>query len=95
MWKQSSEEHLSAEPLRAADAEIEEQKRAWELKRLATLTRNKDVRGFVKDVVPSPPPQRLPKTTAMCTWTTYIGDKIKQIFIIGTLFSHFKMKLVH
>jgi hypothetical protein len=55
MWKQSSKEHLSAEPLRASDAEIEEQKRAWELKRLATLTHDNDVIGFVKDVVPPLP----------------------------------------
>jgi hypothetical protein len=61
MWKQSSKEHLSAEPLRASDAEIEEQKRAWELKRLATLTHDNDVIGFVKDVVPPPPPNAFPR----------------------------------
>jgi hypothetical protein len=77
---------LSAEPLRASDAEIVERKRAWELKRLATLTHNNDVIGFVKDVVP-PSPKCLPKTTAMCTWTTYIGTKLSK-FLLSVLFFH-------
>lgn len=46
---ESSEECWSAEQLRAAEAQIEEQKRAWELKRLATLTGNDDERGVLND----------------------------------------------
>lgn len=45
-YMENSEECWSAEQLRAAEAQIEEQKRAWELKRLATLTVNDDERGL-------------------------------------------------
>ncbi|KAI9564810.1 hypothetical protein GHT06_008551 [Daphnia sinensis] len=48
-YMESSEECWSAEQLRAAEAQIEEQKRAWELKRLATLTGNDDERGVLND----------------------------------------------
>lgn len=43
---ESSEECWSAEQLRAAEAQIEEQKRAWELKRLAALSGNDDERNL-------------------------------------------------
>ncbi len=48
---ESSEECWSAEQLRAAEAQIEEQKRAWELKRLATLSGNDDERGILNDSI--------------------------------------------
>ncbi len=48
---ENSEECWSAEQLRAAEAQIEEQKRAWELKRLAALTGNDDERGVLNDSV--------------------------------------------
>lgn len=44
---ESSEECWSAEQLRAAEAQIEEQKKAWEMKRLAALSGNDDERGGV------------------------------------------------
>ena len=50
-YMESSEECWSAEQLRAAEAQIEEQKRAWELKRLATLTGNDDERGILNDSI--------------------------------------------
>ena len=48
---ESSEECWSAEQLRAAEAQIEEQKKAWELKRLASLTGNDDERSGLNDSV--------------------------------------------
>lgn len=45
-FMETSEECWSAEQLRAAEAQIEEQKRAWELKRLAALSCNDDERGL-------------------------------------------------
>lgn len=48
---ETSEECWSAEQLRAAEAQIEEQKKAWELKRLAALTGNDDERGVLNDSV--------------------------------------------
>ncbi|EFX80979.1 hypothetical protein DAPPUDRAFT_21484, partial [Daphnia pulex] len=50
-YMESSEECWSAEQLRAAEAQIEEQKRAWELKRLATLSGNDDERGRLNDSI--------------------------------------------
>lgn len=46
---ESSEECWSAEQLRAAEAQIEEQKKAWELKRLAALSGNDDECGQLND----------------------------------------------
>lgn len=48
---ENSEECWSVEQLRAAEAQIEEQKRAWEMKRLAALTGNDDERGILNDSV--------------------------------------------
>lgn len=45
-FMETSEECYSADQLRAAEALIEEQKRAWELKRLAALSGNDDERGL-------------------------------------------------
>lgn len=46
---ETSEECWSAEQLRLAEAQIEEQKRAWELKRIAALSGNGDDRGTLND----------------------------------------------
>lgn len=48
-FMENYEECWSAEQLRAAEAQIEEQKRAWELKRLATLAENDDENGLLAD----------------------------------------------
>ena len=45
-FMETSEECWSVEQLRAAEAQIEEQKKAWELKRLAAMSGNDDERGF-------------------------------------------------
>lgn len=50
-FMESSEECWSAEQLRAAEAQIEEQKRAWELKRLAALNENDDERVVLNDSI--------------------------------------------
>ena len=43
---EKSEENWSAEQLRAAEAQIEEQKRNWEMKRMAAMSSNDNDEGF-------------------------------------------------
>ena len=51
---ETSEECWSAEQLRLAEAQIEEQKRTWELKRLAALSGNGEEKNGLNDSVGNP-----------------------------------------